>query len=86
VCGWRVRTLCGICVVQSCSDGGCFVLQPTYDPTTSYYTSAFRGGDADRLYPPYVPTNTSSKYSGNIGLMTAPSLPSSQEVRVGYWA
>ncbi|KAG0559018.1 hypothetical protein M758_10G069800 [Ceratodon purpureus] len=50
-----------------------------YDPTTSYYTSAFRGADADRLYPPYAPTNTSSKYSGNIGLMTAPSLPSSQE-------
>ncbi|KAG0559026.1 hypothetical protein KC19_10G072600 [Ceratodon purpureus] len=50
-----------------------------YDPTTSYYTSAFRGADADRLYPPYAPTNTSSKYSGNIGLMTASSLPSSQE-------
>jgi len=58
-------------------------MQPAYDPTSSYYTSAFRGQDADRLYPPYVPTNTSSKYSGNIGLMTAPSLPSSQEVRVG---
>jgi len=54
-------------------------MMPAYDPTTSYYTSAFRGADADRLYPPYVPTNTSSKYSSNIGLMTAPSLPSSQE-------
>lgn len=58
-------------------------MQQAYDPTTSYYTSAFRGADADRLYPPYAPTNASSKYSGNIGLMTAPSLPSSQEVR--FW-
>ncbi|XP_024396875.1 uncharacterized protein [Physcomitrium patens] len=54
-------------------------MMPTYDPTTSYYTSAFRGADADRLYPPYVPTNTASKYSGNVGLVAAPSLLSSQE-------
>ncbi|XP_024384604.1 uncharacterized protein [Physcomitrium patens] len=52
---------------------------PAYDPTTSYYTSAFRGAESDRLYPPYVPTNTASKYSGNIGLMAAPSLQASQE-------
>ena len=56
-------------------------MQPAYDPTSSYYTSTFRGVDADRLYLPYASTTTSSKYVGNMGLMTAPSLPSSQEVR-----
>lgn len=65
----------------ACSDRQ-WVMQPAYDPTTSYYTSAFRGQDADRLYPPYVATNASSKYGGNVGLMTASSVPSSQEVSV----
>nr|XP_024384513.1 uncharacterized protein LOC112286651 isoform X2 [Physcomitrium patens] len=46
---------------------------PTYDPTTSYYTSAFPGVESDRLNSHYVPTS-SSKYSGNIGLMATPSL------------
>jgi hypothetical protein len=58
-------------------------MQAVYDLTTSFYTSAFCRADADRQDPPYAPMNTSSKYSGNMGLMMAPLLPSLQEVRFG---
>jgi hypothetical protein len=56
------------------------LMQPYTDPTSSYYTPAFRTGiDGDGRYPSYVASNTASKYNGNVGLMTGSSLQSSQE-------
>jgi hypothetical protein len=60
--------------------------QPYTDPTSSYYTPAFRTGiDGDGRYPSYVASNTASKYNGNVGLMTGSSLQSSQEVSSCSW-
>jgi hypothetical protein len=63
-------------------DKSLFVMQQPYsDPASSYYTPAFRTGiDGDARYPSYVTSNTASKYNGNVGLTTGPSLQSSQEV------
>jgi hypothetical protein len=43
--------------------------------------TTFRIGiDGDAWYPSYVTSSTASKYNGNVGLTTGPSLQSSQEV------
>ncbi|KAG6550044.1 hypothetical protein Mapa_008558 [Marchantia paleacea] len=57
-------------------------LMPYTDPTTSYYTPPFRPtSDGDARYPPFMPSNASSKYNGNIGLinLAGQALSSSQE-------
>ncbi len=53
--------------------------QPYSDPASSYYTPAFPTVmDGDARY--YVPSSTTSKYNGSVGLMTGPNLQASQEV------
>ena len=53
-------------------------MEPSYDPPASYYSSTSRDMNANQMYPPYAPANTSSEYTGNIGQVTTPSLPSSR--------
>ncbi|KAH9567738.1 hypothetical protein CY35_03G040700 [Sphagnum magellanicum] len=54
------------------------LMQPYSDPASSYYTPAFRTVmDGDARY--YVPSSTTSKYNGSVGLMTGPNLQASQE-------
>ncbi|KAL2630285.1 hypothetical protein R1flu_014971 [Riccia fluitans] len=57
-------------------------LVPYTDPTPSYYTPPFRpSSDGDARYPPFITSNASSKYNGNLGLinLAGQGLSSSQE-------
>jgi hypothetical protein len=46
-------------------------LQPYTDTVMSYYTPGFRPWtDGDTLYPPYITSNATSKFSGNLDLMS----------------
>ncbi|KAL3688114.1 hypothetical protein R1sor_014423 [Riccia sorocarpa] len=57
-------------------------LVPYTDPAASYYTPPFRPtSDGDARYPPFITSNASSKYNGNLGLinLAGPSLSSSQD-------
>lgn len=49
----------------------------------SYYTPGFRPWtDGDNLYPPYIASNATSKFSGNLDLMSGvPSAFPPQQVR-----
>jgi hypothetical protein len=49
----------------------------------SYYTPGFRPWtDGDNLYPPYITSNATSKFSGNLDLMSSvPSAFPPQQVR-----
>ncbi|KAH8962528.1 hypothetical protein BDL97_05G106300 [Sphagnum fallax] len=46
-------------------------LMPYTDTVMSYYTPGFRPWtDGDNLYPPYITSNATSKFSGNLDLMS----------------
>lgn len=55
-------------------------VQPTYDPSTSYYTPFYRpGSDGDGRFSQLLGSTAASKYSGNVTILSGQSVPSSQE-------
>ncbi|KAG0623597.1 hypothetical protein M758_3G186300 [Ceratodon purpureus] len=63
-------------------------MEPSYDPPASYYSSTSRDMNANQMYPPYAPANTSSEYTGNIGqgvncMVSSPGFPTLPNLQAG---
>lgn len=55
-------------------------VQPTYDPSTSYYTPFFRpSSDGDARFSQFLGSTAATKYNGNVTILSGQSVPSSQE-------